>query len=137
MTINIAIADDHPVVLHGLAALISSDPEFVVVAQCQNGVAALTAIRDLKPDLAILDLNMPGLNGREVLTEVVKEQLATRVVLLTAMATDAELYDTIDAGAAGVVVKDAGPETLLECIRTVAAGGNWLPDDVVGPAIGR
>ena len=57
-----------------------------------------------------------------------QEQLETRVVLLTAMATDAELYDTIDAGAAGVVVKDAGPETLLECIRTVAAGGNWLPE---------
>jgi DNA-binding NarL/FixJ family response regulator len=137
MTISIAIADDHPVVLHGLAALITSDPEFTVVAQCHDGMAALIAVHDLKPDLAILDLNMPGLTGREVLTEIVNEELQTRVVLLTAAATDAEFYDTIDAGAAGVVVKDSAPETLLRCIRIVAAGGKWLPEDVVGPAVDR
>ena len=86
MTINIAIADDHPVVLHGLAALISSDPEFVVVAQCQNGVAALTAIRDLKPDLAILDLNMPGLNGIETVRRARERWPGLRVLYVTGYA---------------------------------------------------
>lgn len=137
MATRIAIADDHPVVLHGLASLIASDPQFEVVALCENGVTALSSIRDLKPDLAILDLNMPGLNGREVLSEIVRERLSVQVVLLTAAASDAELYDTVDAGAAGVVVKDAGPETLMACLRTVAAGGKWLPEDVVGPALDR
>jgi DNA-binding NarL/FixJ family response regulator len=137
MTTRLAIADDHPVVLHGLASLISTDPQFEVVARCEDGVAALAVIRDLQPDLAILDLNMPGLTGREVLAEIVREGLGVRVVLLTAAASDAELYDTVDAGAAGVVVKDAGPDTLMTCLRTVAAGGTWLPEDVVGPAIDR
>ena len=63
MTTRIAIADDHPVVLHGLASLIASDPQFEVVARCENGVTALASIRELKPDIAILDLNMPGLTG--------------------------------------------------------------------------
>ena len=137
MTTRIAIADDHPVVLHGLASLIASDPQFEVVARCENGVTALASIRELKPDIAILDLNMPGLTGREVLGEIVREGLGVRVVLLTAAASDAELYDTVDAGAAGVVVKDAGPETLMTCLKIVAGGGIWLPEDVVGPAIDR
>jgi DNA-binding NarL/FixJ family response regulator len=137
MPTTVALADDHPVVLHGLAALVAADPAFEVVARCQDGITALAVIRELKPDLAVLDLNMPGLTGRQVLSEIVRDQLTTRVVLLTAAATDAELYDTIDAGAAGVVVKDSGIETLLTCLKTVAAGGQWLPDDVVGPAIDR
>ena len=137
MSTSIVIADDHPVVLHGLASLIEADPEFSVVGRCADGIAALAAIRDARPDLAVLDLNMPGMTGREVLAAIVREELGARVVLLTAAATDAELYDTIDAGAAGVVVKDAGIETLLTCLRTIAAGGVWLPDDVVGPAMDR
>ena len=137
MSTSIVIADDHPVVLHGLASLIEADPEFSVVGRCEDGIAALAAIRETRPNLAVLDLNMPGMTGREVLAAIVREQLGTRVVLLTAAASDAELYDTIDAGAAGVVVKDTGIETLLTCLRTIAAGGVWLPDDVVGPAMDR
>jgi two-component system, NarL family, nitrate/nitrite response regulator NarL len=137
MSTSIVIADDHPVVLHGLASLIEADPEFSVVGRCVDGIAALAAIREMRPNLAVLDLNMPGMTGREVLAAIVREELGARVVLLTAAATDAELYDTIDAGAAGVVVKDSGIETLLTCLRTIAAGGVWLPDDVVGPAMDR
>jgi|EndMetStandDraft_2_1072991.scaffolds.fasta_scaffold218777_1 two-component system nitrate/nitrite response regulator NarL len=137
MSTSIVIADDHPVVLHGLASLIEADPEFSVVGRCADGIAALAAIREMRPNLAVLDLNMPGMTGREVLAAIVREELGARVVLLTAAATDAELYDTIDAGAAGVVVKDSGIETLLTCLRTIAAGGVWLPDDVVGPAMDR
>ena len=137
MSTSIVIADDHPVVLHGLASLIEADPEFSVVGRCADGIAALAAIREMRPNLAVLDLNMPGMTGREVLAAIVREELGARVLLLTAAATDAELYDTIDAGAAGVVVKDSGIETLLTCLRTIAAGGVWLPDDVVGPAMDR
>src|SRR5215211_4055593 len=116
MCTSIVIADDHPVVLHGLASLIEADPEFSVVGRCEDGIAALAAIRETRPNLAVLDLNMPGMTGREVLAAIVREELGARVVLLTAAASDAELYDTIDAG---------------------AAGGVWLPDDVVGPAMDR
>src|SRR5262245_54055441 len=133
MPTTIAIADDHPVVLQGLASLIEADPDFAVVARSGDGLSALAAIREHRPDLAILDLNMPGLSGRQVLAAIGGENLPTRVVLLTAAATDAEIYDTIDAGAAGVVIKDTGIDTLLTCLRTVAAGGQWLPEEVVGP----
>ena len=137
MPATVVIADDHPVVLAGLAGLISADPEFSVVARAENGGAALSAIREIQPDLAILDLNMPVMTGREVLDTIVREALPTRVVLLTAAASDADLYDTISNGAAGVVVKDTGIETLLTCLRTVAAGGQWLPEATVGPAMNR
>lgn len=123
MPTRIVIADDHPVVLHGLASLIGADPEFSVVGCSEDGIAAMATIREMRPDLAVLDLNMPGMTGREVLAAIVREELGTRVVLLTAAASDAELYDTIDDGAAGVVVKDTGIETLLTCLRTIAAGG--------------
>lgn len=137
MPTTIAIADDHPVVLQGLTSLIAADPDFKVVASGKDGVEALAAIRETRPDLAVLDLNMPGLSGRHVLAAIVGERLPTRVVMLTAAVSDAELYDTIAAGAAGVVVKDTGIDTLLACLKTVAAGGQWLPEEVVGPAMGR
>jgi DNA-binding NarL/FixJ family response regulator len=137
MPTTIALADDHPVVLQGLASLIEADPDFAVVARSADGLTALAAIREHRPDLAILDFNMPGMNGRQVLAAIGRENLPTRVVLLTAAATDAEIYDTIDAGAAGVVIKDTGVDTLLTCLKIVAAGGQWLPEEVVGPVIDR
>ncbi len=137
MPITIAVADDHPIVLQGLISLIEADGGFRVVSRSADGLAALAAIRAGEPDLAMIDLNMPGLNGRQVLAAAVGEGLKTRIVLLTAAATDAEIYDTIDAGAAGVVIKDTGIDTLLTCLKTVAAGGQWLPEEVVGPALGR
>lgn len=137
MSTAVVIADDHPVVLQGLTSLISASPEFSVVATSEDGIGALEAIREMRPAIAVLDLNMPGITGREVIAAVVNESLPTRVVLLTAAASDAELYDAIDMGAAAVVLKDTGIETLLICLKTVAAGGNWFPENVLGPAINR
>jgi DNA-binding NarL/FixJ family response regulator len=137
MAKTIVIADDHPVVLQGLVSLIAVDPGLAVVGRAEDGIAALEAIRETRPDLAVLDLIMPRMSGRGVLDAIVKEGLPTRVVLLTASASDAELYDAIAAGAAGVVVKDSGIETLLTCLRTVSTGGRWLSDEVVGPALSR
>lgn len=137
MPTTVVIADDHPVVLQGLASLISANPEFTVVATSGDGIGALDAIREMRPAIAVLDLNMPGMTGREVIAAVMSESLPTRVVLLTAAASDAELYDTIESGAAAVILKDTGIETLLVCLETVATGGNWLPENVLGPAINR
>lgn len=137
MPTTVVIADDHPVVLQGLAGLISANPGFTVVATSTDGVEALDAIREKRPDIAVVDLNMPRMTGRQVIAAVMSESLATKVVLLTAAASDAELYDTIEAGAAAVIIKDVGIEMLLDCLKTVAAGGTWLPENVLGPAINR
>jgi DNA-binding NarL/FixJ family response regulator len=137
MPTTVIIADDHPVVLRGLAGLIETHPEFKVVARVEDGFAALDAVRGMQPDLTILDLNMPGLTGGKVIEAIAREGLPTRVVLLTAAASDADIFDAIQAGVAGVVIKDAAIDTLLTCLETVAAGGRWLPQEVVGRPLER
>lgn len=127
MSATIAIADDHPIVLRGLSALIDADPDFRVVAASSDGALALDEIRTAAPDIAVLDLNMPQRSGLEVLREVRRLGLPTRAVVLAASATDAEIYDILDAGAAGLVFKEAATENLLDCLRAVAGGGLWLP----------
>ena len=82
--ISLVLADDHPFLLEGIARVLGAEPGLSVVAKCKDGVEGLGAIRQLKPDIAVLDIAMPGLSGLEVLQVVNKEQLATRVIFLTA-----------------------------------------------------
>jgi DNA-binding NarL/FixJ family response regulator len=134
---TVLIADDHPLVLHGLASLIEKDPGFKVVSLNSDGVEALAGIKAHKPDLALLDVNMPGMDGTQVLAALEGDLGNTRVVLLTAAATDAQLYDAVLRGAAGIVIKDAAVETLMTCLATVAAGGQWLPLEVLDDVVSR
>jgi len=134
MNIRVSIADDHPIVLKGLSALIASDPEFEVVATSTDGALALDAIRTLVPDIAILDLNMPERSGLAVLEELRDSALPTRAVVLAASATDAQIYDILAVGAAGLVFKETATESLLSCLRAVATGGRWLPTERTEPA---
>jgi len=127
MPTTVAIADDHPIVLRGLSALIEADPDFRVVATASQGVEALDAIVSTLPAIAVLDLNMPQRSGLEVLRELPRLGLPTRAVMLAAAATDAEIYDILDAGAAGLVFKEAATDQLLDCLRAVASGRQWLP----------
>ncbi|MDP3524284.1 MAG: response regulator [Hoeflea sp.] len=85
---TLVIADDHPLVLYGLAELIRLEPEFDILAVCADGVDAIARIRDLTPDMAVLDLNMPGKSGLEILREIRADALSTRIVLLTAGISD-------------------------------------------------
>ena len=135
MVTTVFIADDHPLLLHGLADLIARDPGFLVVGSALDGKSALAMIRQEVPDVAVLDLRMPGLSGPEIAAELSRLGLATRCVLLTATASNAELYDAVMAGVAGIVFKEATVETLAKCIHQVASGGRWLPAEVVGDAV--
>jgi DNA-binding NarL/FixJ family response regulator len=135
MVTTVFIADDHPLLLHGLADLIARDPGFLVVGSALDGKSALAMIRQQVPDVAVLDLRMPGLSGPEIAAELGRLGLATRCVLLTATASNAELYDAVMAGVAGIVFKEATVETLAKCIHQVAAGGRWLPAEIVGDAV--
>ncbi|GLQ55269.1 DNA-binding response regulator [Devosia nitrariae] len=137
MVVRIAIADDHPIVLSGLLNLVSTDNAFTVVASAPEGRAILTAIRQEKPDIAVLDLNMPGLSGLEVLAAIRLEALPTRVALLTATISDAQVFDAVANGAAALVLKEAAPETLMDCLHALAAGRNWLSGQEIQAALHR
>ena len=137
MATTVLIADDHPIVLHGLERVIAADPEFRVVATAEDGSAALLLLREHRPELAVLDINMPGLSGLEVQAAIRQDGIATRVILLTASATDADLYDAMAAGTAGILFKDSAAEMITSCMRKIRDGGHWLPDELVGPGLER
>lgn len=133
---SIIVADDHPVVLSGLIALLKQDKAFRLAASCTNGSDAINAIRALKPDLALLDVNMPRLNGLQVLKTLATENLPTRVCFLAASLTDREIVTAATEGAYGIVFKEAAPDTLITCLHAIAAGQKWMDVDVDG-AVGR
>jgi DNA-binding NarL/FixJ family response regulator len=125
--VSVVIADRHPVVLYGVMSVLSAENDFDVVASCRDGAKCLNAIRELCPDIALLDIFMPGLSGLEILDCVVSDQLPTRVVFLTAAVEDRELIVAAAKGAHAVILKEAAPEILVDCIHRVAAGHRLLP----------
>ncbi|MDH3673606.1 MAG: response regulator transcription factor [Gammaproteobacteria bacterium] len=130
-TISIVIADDHPIVLHGLMALLKSEPDFRVVAACNDGEEAFDAILTNDPDVALLDFRMPKLNGMEVLAKADETGLRTRVIFLTAIATDGQVLASLNRRAYGIVLKESAAETVASCIREVAAGRRWVPEEAL------
>ena len=137
MASTVAIADDHPILLRGLLNLIAGDGDFLVVATASTGKAILEAVRREVPDIAILDLNMPEMSGLEVLTAVEQEALPIRVLLLAATITDAEIFDAVSNGASGIILKESAPETLMDCLRELAAGRTWFSDRLIDDAMQR
>jgi DNA-binding NarL/FixJ family response regulator len=136
MTIRLVLADDHPIVLEGLEQLLSLEKDCEVVARAKNGDEALQAVRQFQPDVLVLDLRMPGTDGLAVLEEMRREALPTRVVILSAM-NSGDLFEAIRLGARGVVLKDMAPRLLMQCVRTVHAGGKWLEKGVATSAVDK
>ena len=124
---TIVIADDHPLVLRGLELYLAAESSLKIVAACSNGFAALRSIRKLQPDLAVLDIKMPGLSGLEILAAIVHEHLPTKVVLLTAAISEDEIRFANRLGACGVVLKEAASGTLIQCVHSVLSGRRWQP----------
>ena len=135
--IRIVIADDHPVVLRGLESLISAEPDMCVLATAADGTNALATIRELRPDIAVLDIAMPGLSGLDVLAAAAGEGLPTKVVVLTASARDNQIVAAVNGGAQGLMLKDAAPDELVDCLRAVAEGELWHPPALVADAFAR
>src|SRR6202051_4860435 len=125
--IRVVIADRHPVVLQGLTNLLGAQSGFNVVACCSDGTNCIEAIRSLVPDIAILDISMPGLSGLEILAIANSESLSTRLVFFTASAEDRELILSAAARAYGVLRKDMELEILVPSLRQIADGQRLLP----------
>ena len=124
---SVIIADRHPVVLQGMMKALGAEGGFEVVASCSDGRSCIEAIRNLLPDIAILDISMPGLTGLEILTIANSESLSTRLVFFTASIDDRELVMSAAAGAYGVIPKDVELEILVRSLRQVADGQRLLP----------
>jgi two-component system nitrate/nitrite response regulator NarL len=124
---SVLIADRHPVVLQGLMKVLETQPDFTVVACCSDGTSCVEAMRSLMPDIAILEISMPGLTGLEILAIANSENLATRLVFFTASIDGRELAMAAVDGGCSVILKDTTPEILVQALRQVAGGQRLLP----------
>jgi DNA-binding NarL/FixJ family response regulator len=129
--IRVLIADDHVTVREGLAAMIGRQPDMKVIGEAANGRDAVNLWSKLHPDVALLDLRMPMLDGVGTIDEIRRHDAAARVVVLTTFDTDNEISRAIKAGAKGYLLKDAQREELLECIRKVHIGETCIPPALV------
>ena len=137
MAIRLALADDHPVVLDGLEQFFKGEPDFEIVARCANGAEAVDAVRTLHPDVLVLDIAMPGLDGLGVLSRLKTARGPTKIVVLTANMDDDQLVDALRLGAMGIVFKDAAPSLLVDCIRAVQRGERYMQTPAVARAMER
>jgi len=135
MPIRVVLVDDHPIVLQGLQHLFERHDDFQVTACCPDGDSALGAVRKNPPDVLVLDLRMRGPNGLDVLRTLSNEEIRCRTVLLTAAISDEQVLEAVKLGAAGLVLKESPPETLLECVRKVHSGEQWIDRDTVTRAV--
>jgi DNA-binding NarL/FixJ family response regulator len=135
MPIHLVLADDHPIILDGLEILFRMEKDIQVVARCVNGEEVLQAVRQHRTDILILDIRMPGKDGLAVLREMKDEDLPTRVVLLTVALDEEETLEALRLGVRGVVLKEMAPQMLVQCVRKVHAGEQWLERRSVGRAL--
>jgi DNA-binding NarL/FixJ family response regulator len=124
--IRIVVADDHPVVRDGLVAILSTQPDFEIVGEAGTGPEALRQALDLQPDLLLLDLEMPELDGVGVLRRLREAGSPTRVIIFTAFDTDERILEAVQAGVQGYLLKGAPREELFNAVRVVQAGGSLL-----------
>lgn len=126
--IKVIVVDDHPLFRQGVIDSFSLEPDIEVVGQAETGERALEIIRHLQPDVAVLDVNLPGLNGQQITRQIVTEKLPTKVVLLTAYDDMEQVIHAMRVGAHAYSAKDILPETLTEIVRSVAAGYYYIGD---------
>ncbi len=124
--IQIIIADDHPIFRRGLRAMIESEPGFTVVGEADNGEKALSLITEFEPDIAVLDVDMPGQDGFETTRAVSKLNLATGLIFLTMHNTESMFNAALDLGVKGYVLKDSALPEIIDAIRAVADGRNYI-----------
>jgi len=128
--IRVLVVDDHQVLRDGLAALLALEPDLAMVGQADNGEDALRLYRALRPDVTLMDINMPGLNGIDALTLIRREFSDARIIVLTTYRGDAPAVRALKAGAVGYLIKSTARAELVAAIRMVHQGRRYIPLDV-------
>jgi DNA-binding NarL/FixJ family response regulator len=131
--IRIVVVDDHPLFRQGVIDTISLEPDLVVAGEATNGEDALDVIRNLSPDVAIVDVNLPGMNGQQVVQHLVNEKSRTRIMLLTAYDDAEQKLHAMKVGAAGYCVKDVQPEVLAQNVREIFNGKYVIGSEILEP----
>ena len=129
--IRVLVADDHPVVRQGVIANVKPQRDMMVVAEAGDGVEALALIKEHLPDVVMLDLRMPGMDGLDVIAEVSNAKLDSKVIIVTTFESEEDVHRAIKAGARGYLLKDSSQEEILDAIRRVSLGETYLPARIV------
>jgi len=135
--ITVLIVDDHPLFRSGLRQVITADQRFELIGDYGDGKAALQMILEKKPDVAVLDVNLPGLSGFDILRELQAKSLPTRVIMLTMHKDEETCNRALDIGAMGFVLKDDAVEQILKAIVAVAEGEHYLSSTISGYLVRR
>ena len=135
--ISLVVADDHPIVLEGVVGVLRMHRDLNIVAVCSEGLGAARAIREFRPDVAVLDVSMPGMSGIDILSTIVEHCYETKVIFLTAGMSDKQLLTAIAQRACGLILKDEAADNIVKCVREVAAGRKWIPTNIVEAALER
>ncbi|HKY04338.1 MAG TPA: response regulator transcription factor [Blastocatellia bacterium] len=135
--IKLVVADDHPIVRKGLVQIITAAPEIKVLAEAGDGEVALRLIEELRPDVALLDINLPRLTGFDVILEAERRKLPVKIIFLT-MHSEEELFnEAMDLGAQGYLLKDSAVTEIVEAIKRVAAGHSYISAAITAYLLNR
>ena len=126
MTVTVLLADDHPIVRQGIRHLLEAESDVKVVAEATDGLETVRLVEQLRPNVLIVDLMMPGLNGLEVLRQIKKRSPATLSIVLSMQSADAYVVEALKSGASGYILKDSGPSELVNAVRQVIQGQRFL-----------
>ena len=136
-TIRIMIVDDHTVVRDGLSAMLGRQQDFAVVGEAQNGLEAIEKTRELRPDVILMDLRMPELTGVEAMRRIREDDPDAKFIVLTTFDSDEYIFDAIEAGAKGYLLKDASREDLFQAVRAVHRGESLIEPGVAAKILDR
>ncbi len=137
MSVRILVTDDHPVVRAGLSGMLSGEPDFEVVGEAQNGKEAVAFVGELKPDVVLMDLRMPEMDGVTAIGHIKSDHPDVHILVLTTYESDADILRAIETGATGYLLKDTPREELFGAIRTVAQGQSPLAPGVAARLMQR
>lgn len=135
MSIRVFIADDHAIIRDGLISLLKQQPDIQVIGNASDGLETITQVTDLKPDVIVMDISMPHMNGIEATQQILTELPRTRIIILSMHSTSEHVFRALQAGARGYLLKESAGSELVQAIRTVHSGGRYLSQKITDTVV--